>query len=103
MFREPHVIAGMGGFGASLAPFQFFSVAKWGEASDSSLIEGAMRMVLGFYNLRLISRGTSASSASHPSIGKEDEKGCIFKGETCQKSGGFHQLEWCAQEEMEGA
>ena len=43
-----------------------------------------------------------ASSDSHPSIGKEDGEECVFKGETCQKSGGFHQLEWCAQEEREG-
>lgn len=33
-----------------------------------------------------------ASSALHPSIGNEDGEGCIFKGETCQKSGGFHHL-----------
>ena len=39
-----------------------------------------------------------ASLTSHPSIGNEDEEGCIFKGETCQKSGGFHQLGRCARE-----
>jgi len=34
-----------------------------------------------------------ASLTSHPSAGKEDGEECIFKGETCQKSGGFHQRE----------
>ena len=42
-----------------------------------------------------------ASLISHPSIGNEDEEGCIFKGETCQKSGGFHQLGRCAREGRE--
>lgn len=34
-----------------------------------------------------------ASLTSHPSAGKEDGEECIFKGETCQKSGDFHQRE----------
>ena len=34
-----------------------------------------------------------ASLTSHPSIGKGEERSAFSRGETCQKSGGFHQFE----------
>ena len=41
-----------------------------------------------------------ASLISHPSTGKE-VGGAFSKGETCQKSGGFHQLGRCVREGRE--
>ena len=47
----------------------------------------------GLYGPRLVNRGVSAPLTSHPSIGKGEERSAFSRGETCQKSGGFHQLE----------